>query len=245
MDNILKSAQNNYDFFETPYKYAYNIYNDYNPKSKLKVLDICCGLGSLVNPWYENNHNITLIELNKEFIPILKQKYPKANIIEVDFLKMNITDNYDVFLCNPPFNTKDEKRIYVSFFCKILKVMSYSSTLYFICPKMFYKNQNLIRIENRNFNSYQLLDYIKSNNMMPAYYYYDKYNQIELNSNEFAFNKEIIKRMINKNIIDENFIDDGDDGDYTINPYYEFRFLENIFDFKNTGCRCGLFKVNR
>ena len=242
--DVLKNAKNNYDFFETPDKYSLKIYNDYNPKNKLKVIDICCGLGSLVNPWYDNNHDLTLIELNNDFIPLLKQKYPKAKIIKDDFLKMNINDNYDVFLCNPPFNTKDEKRIYVSYFCKILTLMSYNSILYFICPKMFYKNQDLIKIESKDcFNDkYNLMEYIEKNKMMPAYYYYDKYNLIELHSNEFDFNKQMIKRMIKNNIIDDNFIDEETN---IINPYYEFRFLYNIFDFKNTGCRCGLFKVNR
>ena len=134
MINILEKAQNNFDFFETPNKYAYNIYDDYNPSSIVDVIDICCGLGSLVQPWYDNGHNITLIELNDDFIPILKNKYPRAKILNTDFLKSNIDTHYDIYLCNPPFNTKDEKLIYVSFFCKILNMMSDYSIFYFICP---------------------------------------------------------------------------------------------------------------
>ena len=132
MIDILEKAQNDYDFFETPNKYAYNIYDDCNSISiKLDVIDICCGLGSLVQPWYDNGHNITLIELNDEFIPILKDKYPKAKIMNCDFLKTKFDDKYDVYLCNPPFNTKDEKFIFASFFCKILNMMSDYSIFYF------------------------------------------------------------------------------------------------------------------
>jgi 16S rRNA A1518/A1519 N6-dimethyltransferase RsmA/KsgA/DIM1 with predicted DNA glycosylase/AP lyase activity len=81
MIDILEKAQNNYDFFETPNKYAYNIYDDCNSISiKLDVIDICCGLGSLVQPWYDNGHNITLVELNPNFIPILKEKYPNIKM---------------------------------------------------------------------------------------------------------------------------------------------------------------------
>jgi NADH-quinone oxidoreductase subunit M len=29
-----------------------------------------------------------------------------------------------------------------------------------------------------------------------------------------------------------------------INPYFEFRYLGNIFDFKHTKMQCGIFKVN-
>ena len=239
---MIKRAQEQYDFYETPTQHAHKIYNDYKPSYMLDVLDICCGLGSLVQPWYDNGHNITLIELNNDFIPILKNKFPRAKILNIDFLKTNIDNDYDIYLCNPPFNTKDEKFIYVSFFCKILNMMSDYSILYFICPKMFYKNQNKIKIENEITNNYDILSYIKENNEMPAKYYYDKYNLIELHSNEFRFNKAMIKRMVKNNIIGNDFIDEETN---MINPYFEFRYLGNIFDFETTNCKCGLFKINK
>ena len=239
---MIKRAQEQYDFYETPSKHAYTIYNDFKPSYILNVIDICCGLGSLVQPWYENGHNITLIELNDDFIPILKDKYPNANILNIDFLKTAINNDYDVYLCNPPFNTKDEKMIYVSFFCKILNMMSDSSIFYFICPKMFYKNQNKIKIENELTSDIDILNFIKENNEMPAKYYFDRYNLIELHSDEFRFNKAMIKRMINNKIIDNEFIDEETN---MINPYFEFRYLGNLFDFQTTKCKCGLFKINK
>ena len=238
---MLKNAQEKYDFFETPKTYANKIYEDYKPIRSLNVIDICCGLGSLVHPWYDKGHNITLVELNEEFIPILKEKYPKAKIIQDDFLKLITTETFDVYLCNPPFNTNDEKRIYVSFFCKILTMMKDYSVFYFICPKMFYTNQNRIKIENTITGKFELIEYIKENNEMPAKYYFDKYGVIELHSNEFTFNKTMIKRMIQNKIISSDFIDEENN---MINPYYEFRYLGNIFDFKETKCKCGLFKIN-
>jgi hypothetical protein len=170
----------------------------------------------------------------------LKEKYPKAKIIQGDFFKLDILEKYDVYLCNPPFNTNDEKKIYVSFFCKILTMMSYYSVLYFICPKMFYKDQNRIRIEMEITDKFSLIEYIKENNEMHAKYYYDKYSLIELNSCDFRFDKCMIKRMIKNDIIPLNFINE----DNVINPYFEFRYLCNIFDFKETKCKCGLFKIN-
>lgn len=239
---MFKQAQERFDFFETPKKHSLTIYSDYKPNKVLNVIDICCGLGSLVQPWYDNGHNITLIELNDDFIPILIQKYPKAKIFNCDFLKSNIDDSFDVYLCNPPFNTKDEKLIYISFFCKILNMMTYYSVLYFICPKMFYKNQNRIKIETCLSSKNDILDYIKENNEMPANYYFEKYGVIELHSNEFKFSNTKIKKMVSDNVIPNNFIDEETN---MINPYYEFRYLGNIFDFDNTKCRCGLFKVNK
>jgi ubiquinone/menaquinone biosynthesis C-methylase UbiE len=237
---MYKNAQKNFDFFETPSHYSNIIYKDYNPTRILNIIDICCGTGSLVQSWYDNNHNITLVEFNQEFIPILKEKYPKAKIIQGDFFNLNIDNTFDVFLCNPPFNTSEEKRIYISFFCKILTMMNYYSVLYFICPKMFYKDQIKIEIEIEITNKFELSEYVKQNNEMPAKYYYDKYNLIELHSNGFRFDKSIIKRMIKNDIIPLNFINEEDN---MINPYYEFRYLCNIFDFKETKCKCGLFKI--
>ena len=239
---MIKKAQEQFDFYETPKKHAYTIYNDYKSSHILNVIDICCGLGSLVQPWYDDGHNITLIELNDDFIPILKDKYPRAKILNIDFLKTSIDNDFDVYLCNPPFNTTDEKFIYVSFFCKILNMMSDFSLFYFICPKMFYKNQNKIKIENIITNKHDIINHIKETNEMPANYYFEKYNVIELHSDEFRFNKAMIKRMIHNKIIDSDFIDDETN---MINPYFEFRYLGNIFDFETTKCKCGLFKINK
>ena len=51
----------------------------------------------------------------------------------------------------------------------------------------------------------------------------------------------MIKRMIQNKIISSDFIDEENN---MINPYYEFRYLGNIFEFKETKCKCGLFKIN-
>ena len=79
--NILNNAQEKYDFFET--------YANYNPKHIMRVIDICSGLGSLIKPWYDNGHNITLIELNEDFIPILQLNFPTARILKEDYLSFN------------------------------------------------------------------------------------------------------------------------------------------------------------
>ena len=77
---------------------------------------------------------------------------------------------------------------------------------------------------------------------MPAHYYYNKYGVIELDSDGFRFNHSMLKRIKSKGIIDDDFISDED---FMINPYFEFRYLCNIFDFQKTTCKCGLFKVNK
>ena len=243
--NILTNAQNKYDFYETKDIHANNIYANYSPKYTMRVIDICSGLGSLVKPWYDNGHNITLIELNDDFIPILQIKFPKARILKEDYLKFIDNEEYDIYLCNPPFNDKGEK-IYPSFFCKILQTLNQSSVCYFICPRMFYINQNLIKIEIEYNNQIDLIKFIKENNAMPPKYYFDRYGYIQLYSTEFRFNKNMINKMIDKKNIDSDFITyDKDDKLYIINPYFDFQYLGNIFDFQMTKCQCVLFKIIR
>ena len=232
-------------FFETKDIHAKNIYENYKPSREMRVIDICSGLGSLVKPWYENGHNITLIELNDDFIPLLQIQFPKARIIKQDYLTYIDDEEYDIYLCNPPFNDKGEK-IYPSFFCKILQTLNQSSVCYFICPHMFYTNQNLIKIEIEYKNQFELITYMKENNTMPPKYFLDRFGYIQLYSTEFRFNKNMIKKMIDRKIIDADFITyDEDDKTFTINPYFEFEYLGNIFDFTMTKCRCGLFKIIR
>ena len=77
--DALIEAKTKYNFFETPIHHGKYIYELHNPKNKLKIIDICCGMGSLVDPWYKNDHDITLIELNEKMIPHLKKKISKCN----------------------------------------------------------------------------------------------------------------------------------------------------------------------
>ena len=105
---------------------------------------------------------------------------------------------------------------------------------------MFYKDQMHIKIEMDTLNNYELIQFIKESKSYPPYYYFEQYNMIELHSNGFIFEKTKIDRMISKNIIYDGFIDE----DNCIVPYFEFRFLGNIFDFQETSCKCGLFKIS-
>ena len=121
--------------------------------------------------------------------------------------------------------------------------MKSNSVCYFICPKMFYKNQQLIKYETK-YNKFELYDYVKENNTIPPYFNYDKYKLIEFNCNEFRFHKMIIKKMIDLNIIDKDFIKEYESNIFTIEPYFEFRYLKDINDFSMTKCKCGLFFIN-
>lgn len=240
----LDEAQKKFQFYETNSCHSKFIYKKCNTQKKLKVIDICCGLGSLIDIWYKNHHDVTIIELNEKFIPILKRKYPKAKIITGDFLLMSINETYDVYLCNPPFKNKNET-IYPYFFCKIASIMKRNSVLFFICPRMFYTNQEEIKIEHDT-EQYKM-DYINTYNRNPPIYFFKCYGFIDLQPLNFRFNKQMIKRMIDKNIVPEKFItSDEVDGKcyFSLNDSFEYKFLGNINDFKTTKILCGLFQVS-
>jgi hypothetical protein len=230
MNKILFNAEKNYQFFETNSNQSNKIYNDYNPTCKLKVIDICCGLGSLVDPWYKNNHDITLIEFNSDFIPILKEKYPKATIIKADYLNYENNELYDVYLCNPPFKLPNIIT-YQYFFVKILNEMQQNSTFYFISPKNFYLKN--LKIEEDDLPSCE-----KSETSI----LFNKYKMIELDSTNFRFNKTMVKKMIEMKLINKNFLINFEKR-FMINPYFYFLYIGNVYDFKSTKCRCGLFKI--
>lgn len=237
-----KKAQDEYQFFETPQIHSEYIYNDYNPKHKVKVADVCCGLGSLSKIWYDNGHDITLYELNEEFIPELEQRFPLSTIIHTDFLTEEHFGNFDVILCNPPFRI-DNELVYPYFFVKLLQEMLPHTILYFICPRMFYIDQHDINIE-LEIQGLDLHNFIKENHKMHPKYFYDRYGFIELNTSRFRFNKQMVKKMIEKRYMISEFIY-SDDKYFVINPYFEIRYMRNIFDFACTKCQCGLFKCNR
>ena len=97
---------------------------------------------------------------------------------------------------------------------------------------MFYINPNLLKIKNEYNNQFDLINFIKENKTMPPKYYFDRYGYIQLYSTEFRFNKNMINKMIDKKIIDSDFLTyDEHYKIFIINPYFEFQFLRNIFDF--------------
>ena len=240
--NILDKAQTNYDFFETPLNHSKFIYDDVK-KSGLKVLDVCCGLCSLSDIFYNDEDNeITLIELNDDFIPYLKQKYPRAKIINDDFLTLNLTNEYDIILCNPPFNT-GIKKIYIVFFMKLLNLLNINTKLYFICPCTFLINSIKINLDVSFDNIYSHIDFVKENKQEPAKFYFEKFNFIQIDSSDFYFNKPLIKYMIETKIIKDNDIIEYIDNRYMLNETYDIRFLRNIKNFKNTSVKCILLRI--
>ena len=234
-NDVIDNARSKFDFFPTPSEHAEYIFNSFKHKRKYNVLDICCGLGCLSKPWYDDNHNVTLVELNEDFIPYLQEYFPRANLLHCDFLKSNINSDYDVILCNPPFNTKDIPRIYMYFLVKILSMMNCNTRVFFIAP---------CTIVTHSIHIDQPLDYytrVTQPSDIDYHYIYQKYGFIDISTTDLRFNKRIVKDLIAMEIVDNDFFSQ----DNIIQPYFYFKFLRNICNFAKTSVRCILLLVER
>jgi len=229
----IDNARSKFDFFPTPSEHADYIFNSFQHKRKYNIIDICCGLGSLSKPWYDDNHDVTLVELNDDFIPFLQKQFHRATLLQGDFLTMDIQPDYDIILCNPPFNTKDTPRIYMYFLVKILTIMNCDTHVFFIAPCTILKHT--INIERpldyyTRVNQPEIIDY---------HYIYQRYGFIDVSLTDLRFNKRIIKDLITMGIIDVGFFScDG-----VIEPYFYFKLLRKIENFDNTSVRCVLLSV--
>lgn len=240
--NILENAKQKFDFFETPDDHCKFIYDDCNHERELNVLDVCCGLGSLSKRFYDNNHNVTMIELNQEFIPFLKNTFPNANIINENFFELNLNKKFDVILCNPPFNTPKIKKIYRLFFVKLLSLISVETKLYFICPNMFIRNQNKIKLNDIFLTKASLYnEFIQENNFEPAIFQMNRYNFIQLDSLDFNFDRVCLKVMKSLNLNEE--ITEFENKIFMINGSFDIRFLRDIKNFKYTNIHCILLRI--
>ncbi|QQS37104.1 MAG: ribosomal RNA small subunit methyltransferase A [Ignavibacteriales bacterium] len=69
------------------------IVNEINPSPDDSIIEIGPGLGALTELIFEKNENLSCVEIDSRAVLILKQKYPKLNIVQDDFLKIDL-DKY-------------------------------------------------------------------------------------------------------------------------------------------------------
>ena len=148
-DVIAYAGMKFFDLYQTPQHHADHIFEYYSTTTEgtkyqktrpLKVLDVCAGFGNLSKPWYDAGHEITMIELNSELIPILEKNFPKAKIININYFEWEHDQEYDIILCNPPFNTDEYTKSHFYFLAKLLFSKPKDTILYFIGPSNFVKS---------------------------------------------------------------------------------------------------------
>ncbi len=241
----LQFAQQHFDFFQTPSDHCQYIFDQCKSEIRLNVLDVCCGLGSLSKLFYDSGHQITLIETNNDFIPYLKTSFPNATIINKDFLSEELNETYDIILCNPPFNTDSIKKIYKLFFVKLLSLLKNRTKLFFICPNMFIRSQHKIKLNLDLLKQPSLYrDFVKEYKIEPAICYMNKYQFIQLDSLDFTFDRQCVKKMKRININLDDNIQEIDKNIYMINETYDIRFLRDITNFEKTKIHCILLMIS-
>lgn len=66
----------------------------------VKGLDIGPGPGLLSEPIYKRCQHLILLEILSEYGPMLKKRYPKADVIIESFLKYEFGEKFDIILCS-------------------------------------------------------------------------------------------------------------------------------------------------
>jgi len=99
--------------FLTDLTIAERIADTISPYTHLPILEVGPGMGVLTDFLLPIAKDLTLIELDAESIPYLREKYPKlqTHIIEGDFLKMNLREHFPNLFCvigNYPYNISSQ-----------------------------------------------------------------------------------------------------------------------------------------
>ncbi len=141
--DTIEGANNWADFYPTPShcinnEKVKNALDGYSP-----ILEPTAGLGNIMNELLLMFPKVKLI--GNEYMPdmaeFLKSMYPKLEITNNNFLKMDIPDNTNAIVCNPPFSFGNDKKFYYDFLFKILADMNnkkndYMKPIIFICPEL-------------------------------------------------------------------------------------------------------------
>ena len=103
------------------------------------ILEPSCGLGNIAEKLTSNG--LTLIEINKDFIPKLQNKF-KCNIINMDFMNYSTNNKFDLIVANPPF-TKLQS---IKHFFKMVEHLNEGGQLVCILPFSDYDCTSSIKL---------------------------------------------------------------------------------------------------
>ena len=158
------------DFYSTPPKCI--LENDIITKALRGSSDIfepTAGLGALVYSALRSGasrQNITANDIIPEFADFIKKNF-KVKTTNNDFLKTDYKNNkFDTILMNPPFSFAGNKKFYMDFFYKGVKVLQESKAkgikqMFFISPSMGEEKNGLLLEENFNINDKKKIELYK------------------------------------------------------------------------------------
>jgi len=150
--------ENRFDFFPTPSECILSMDIDF--KNAESLLEPSAGMGMILYTALIQNPTLktTAYEFDNFLCKFLKSHFPDTNVRCDDFLDTFDAGDYDVIVCNPPFNSPF-KNAYVMFLVKCLCIAMRSKNkhrvrdVYFICPPLF-ENQT----KDQYIDRYKLMD---------------------------------------------------------------------------------------
>lgn len=133
--NVKKELQ----FFPTPSEVVDKMVNMVDLSKVKTILEPSCGLGNIADK-LKDLGKLTLIEINKDFIPKLQDKF--KNIVNVDFMDYSTDNKFDLIVANPPF-TKLQS---VKHFFKMIEHLNDGGQLVCILPISDYDYNSGIKL---------------------------------------------------------------------------------------------------
>jgi 2-polyprenyl-3-methyl-5-hydroxy-6-metoxy-1,4-benzoquinol methylase len=112
------------------YKFSriWEFINQYPISEKDNVLDIAGGSGRFAIPLFEKTGNITVLDVNREAIDILKKYNENIRTINADFNKINIEEKFSIVLCIEALNVFPDTS---AFFDKVNDLLSVNGRFIF------------------------------------------------------------------------------------------------------------------
>ena len=192
--------------------------------NKLKILEIGPGDGKLTNKIIEKKpKKLELIEIDKDLILILKEKfrnYNFINIINKDVLKYEIKNNYDLIISNLPYNISSQVLVKLSTMDLAPKEMILMFQKEF-ATKLLEKNLNSINSIVNCFFKIELKFHVSKNCYRPipkidsSVLKFEKLDKCLLKNNEidnfikfkkylFSYKRKSLKNLLKKFKINKN-----------------------------------------
>lgn len=122
-----------------------------------RVLDPCVGDGALLTSLENNFDSLTIIDIDSEKLKIFRD----SNFIkyEGDFLDIELSEKFDLILCNPPFNNKSISGLSIEekFLLKCLNLIKNEGYGIFILPSSIINGTKTKKIREFLINNFTLI----------------------------------------------------------------------------------------
>lgn len=145
-------SKNIHDYYHTPEHvvhtmlesvYTFSSFGTVLLDEKVKVLEPSAGTGGIVDILAQHqNLDITAVEIDPVNYHILKAK-GYENVINDDFLDVDIDEQFDLVIMNPPFNAGKQKDVYMSHIRKAHSLLKPNGQLVAITPPNWLWRDNI------------------------------------------------------------------------------------------------------